>query len=304
MGARAPPPPGPQVYDNGTAALSGLSFGLDGGECLALVGRNGAGKSTALAVLSGRLRPTRGSVRLGGVDIAGRPDAARGRVAMCPQTDPLLPLLTPAEHLALYAALHGPRHTALRHNTHAAGPPTSVASTTARSGPPSASSWAALAGSDAARRCGLPPELLRRPVAQLSGGSKRKLSLALALLGAPQLLLLDEPSAGMDPPGRRGMCDTINMALHGSMYGSPRSPHCGGDDMYGGGGGVYVSAGAGRPAVVLTTHFWEEATALADWVGVMEGGRLLALGRPEAALPGGGGGGVGGGAAAVGARCG
>ncbi|EFJ41760.1 hypothetical protein VOLCADRAFT_98328 [Volvox carteri f. nagariensis] len=225
-------------------ALQGLSFELREGQCLALIGRNGAGKSTALAVLSGRLRPSGGSVVVGGVEVAGRPEAARARVALCPQTNPLLPFLTAAEHLTMYSTLYG-----MGNGRKSAVLPAAVATV--------------------ASRCGLPSELLHRPAGQLSGGSQRKLSLAIALLGRPQLLLLDEPSAGLDPPARRDMCDTVNMAVRGWAVTE-----------------AAVGGGAGLPpppslAVVLTTHYAEEAAALCDLVGVLDEGILLACGPPE-----------------------
>ncbi|GIL45671.1 hypothetical protein Vafri_2872, partial [Volvox africanus] len=231
-------------------ALCGLSFQLRRGECLALIGRNGAGKSTALAVLSGRLRPSGGSVMVGGLEVAGRLEAARGRVALCPQTNPLLPYLTPTEHLAMYSKLYG--ITSSVRGGYAGGEATIL--------PAEAAAMAA--------RCGLPAELLHRPAGQLSGGSQRKLSLAISLLGRPQLLLLDEPSAGLDPPARRNMCDAINMAVRGWV----------GTASEGGGDGAAPSS---APAVVLTTHYAEEAMALCGTLGVLEAGRLVALGPPE-----------------------
>ncbi|GIL73352.1 hypothetical protein Vretifemale_3536 [Volvox reticuliferus] len=234
-------------------ALGGLSLQLRRGECYALIGRNGAGKSTAMGVLSGRLRPSEGSVMVGGVQVAGRPQAARGRVALCPQTNPLLPHLTSLEHLVLYSALYG---------ITSAGYDTDRVRTLAGG----AAALLPVEASAVAARCRLPVELFHRPAGQLSGGSQRKLSLAIALLGGPQLLLLDEPSAGLDPPARRDVCDAINMALRGWSAASGNS----------GGGGA-----PDAPAVVLTTHYAEEAMALCDVVGVLEDGTLLASGPPE-----------------------
>ncbi|PNH12328.1 ABC transporter A family member 1 [Tetrabaena socialis] len=346
-----------QVYGDGTEALRGLTFGLRAGECMALVGRNGAGtsdllslfvvtesqtlcfhlqtntnqhegKSTALAVLAGRLRPTSGSVQLGGVELTGSTEAARGRVAVCLQSNALLPLLSASEHLALFAALHRAPAPAGQHRAAARDLTASTAATTSRAAavtrsllptwdrgartphvaaasstspkhpppPPSppppppltAAAAAAAAAHVVARRCGLPLELMGVPASQLSGGSQRKLSLAIALLGRPLLLLFDEPSAGMDPPARRAMCDTLNMALRGGGW-NGHNGHNGhnGRNGHNGHNGHWndcKSAAVVQPAVVLTTHYWEEAAALADCVGVLGGGGLVALGRPEAVV--------------------
>ncbi|GLI64061.1 hypothetical protein VaNZ11_007197 [Volvox africanus] len=231
-------------------ALCGLSFQLRRGDCFGLIGRNGAGKSTAMAVLSGRLRPSGGSVVVGGLQVAGRLEAARGRVALCPQTNPLLPYLTPTEHLDMYSKLYG--ITSSVRGRRAGG----------------AAATLPIEAAIMAARCGLPAELLHRPAGQLSGGSQRKLSLAISLLGRPQLLLLDEPSAGLDPPARRNMCDAINMAVRDWV----------GTSSEGSGHGAAPSS---APAVVLTTHYTEEAVALCDILGVLEAGRLVALGPPE-----------------------
>lgn len=163
-----------------------------------------------------------------------------------------------------------------------------------RGGATAAASAAAAAAvravvADLAVRCGIPPELLLLPAAALSGGTQRKLSLAIALLGQPALLLLDEPSAGMDPAARRAMCDTINMALRGGGSSSSPATAAGAAGMgrWNGGGSAAALVPLllmQPPAVVLTTHYGEEALALCDVVGVMEAGRLLALGRPGAAL--------------------
>ncbi|GLI69190.1 hypothetical protein VaNZ11_013759 [Volvox africanus] len=175
--------------------------------------------------------------------------------ALLLQTNPLLPHLTPLEHLALYSALYG---------INSAG----YGSDGVRAQAGKAAALLPVEASTVAARCSLPVELFHRPAGLLSGGSQRKLSLAIALLGSPQLLLLDEPSAGLDPPARRDMCDAINMALRG--WSSPRK------DGSSGGGGA-----SSAPAIVLTTHYAEEAMALCDMVGVLEDGTLLASGPPE-----------------------
>ncbi len=197
------------------SALEDVSLGLRSGEVLALLGPNGAGKTTALSLLLGLLRPDGGEVYL-----FGNPPheaASRERVGVMLQLSGVPETLTVAEHLALFAAYYPkplPRQEVL-----------------ARTG---------LMG------------LERRLYGKLSGGQKGRLHLALALIGDPDLLVLDEPTTGLDLASRRALWESVR------------------------------ESAAGGKTVLLTTHNLEEADALADRIVVLNGGRVAAEGTPAA----------------------
>eukprot|EP01065_Artemidia_motanka_P037245 TRINITY_DN4561_c0_g1_i4.p1 TRINITY_DN4561_c0_g1~~TRINITY_DN4561_c0_g1_i4.p1 ORF type:complete len:1889 (+),score=471.83 TRINITY_DN4561_c0_g1_i4:256-5922(+) len=207
-----------KTYPNGTKAVKGVTFGVKAGEVFAFLGANGAGKSTTISALTGEVIPTEGTITVAGVDVSADPAAARRGVGLCPQFDALLDLLTVDETLELFARLRGLHSTA-----------------------------AAKEREGLIRALGLGP--FRKTVAKaLSGGNRRKLSLAVALTGAPKLALLDEPSAGMDPQARRELWKVVAAAARLQ----------------------------GR-SVVLTTHHLEEVEALSSGlhrVAIMARGEL------------------------------
>lgn len=192
-------------------ALDGLDLEIAGGGVTALLGPNGAGKSTAISVMLGRLRPDAGEVRLFGHD--PRDLAARRRVGVMLQTAKLPRQLTVAEHIKLFAGYY----------------PNPMPLTEA----------VALAGLEG---------LERRRASALSGGQQRRLQFAIAAVGRPDLLLLDEPSVGLDLEARRAMWATVRMLRE---------------------------RGA---TILLTTHHLEEAEALSDRVVVIDKGRVRASG--------------------------
>lgn len=194
-------------------ALDGVSLTLYPGEVVALLGPNGAGKTTAVGLMLGLLRPTRGEVRLFGAS----PQAikSRMRVGTMLQLSGVPATLSVREHLELFAAYY-PR-------------PLPLGEVLERTG---------LLG------------LERRLYGKLSGGQKGRLHLALALVGDPDLLFLDEPTTGLDVASRRSLWE-----------------------------GVRSVTGRGK-TVLLTTHYLEEADALADRVVVLNGGRVVAEGTP------------------------
>ena len=198
-------------------AVRGLSFGVHEGEIFALLGVNGAGKTTTLSILSGEFPMTQGRALLNGFDIAQDLRAARQGLGYCPQFDALLDLMSVEEHLYMYCRLRG---IALRH--------------------------AARCVQHTMQHLGL-TQYAKKEARKLSGGNKRKLSLGIALIGGPKVVMLDEPSAGMDPVARRGMCEAIATAAQGR-------------------------------AVILTTHHLEEVEALANRVGIMAAGEFKCLG--------------------------
>lgn len=201
-------------YGSATA-LADVSLTLRPGEVVALLGPNGAGKTTAVNLLLGLARPDGGRVRLFGG--SPQPAAVRARVGAMLQLSGVPETLTVAEHLRVFASYY-PR-------------PSPLGEVTERTG---------LTG------------LERRLYGKLSGGQKQRLHLALALIGNPDLLVLDEPTVGLDVSSRHALWNVIRDA-----------------------------AAAGK-TVLLTTHLLEEADALADRVVILQGGRVRAEGTPAA----------------------
>ncbi|PFH59356.1 hypothetical protein XA68_12485 [Ophiocordyceps unilateralis] len=197
-------------------AVDNVSFGVGRGEVFALLGPNGAGKSTTMALIRGDERPSRngGDVFVGPASVTRNRAAARALLGVCPQMDALDSFMTVREHLDFYARVRGVPDA--DHNVQAV----LVA--------------VGLEG------------LSSRMATALSGGNKRKLSLAMALMGNPAVVLLDEPSSGLDAAAKRILWP------------------------------VLASAAAGR-SILLTTHSMEEADALAARAGILAR-RMLALG--------------------------
>lgn len=160
-------------------AVERISFGLDYGECFALLGVNGAGKSTTFKSLTGDVLPTTGQITIAGFDIQSEFKEARKMIGYCPQKDAIFSLLTVEEHLWFYSRIKG-IPSALRE--------------------------------EIVEKAIIEMNLKdhkTKPAGTLSGGNKRKLSVAIATLGNPPIILLDEPSAGMDPEARRFMWSVV-----------------------------------------------------------------------------------------------
>jgi ABC-2 type transport system ATP-binding protein len=191
-----------------TTALAGVSFAVDRGETLAILGANGAGKTTSVSLLLGLRRPDTGLARIFGRD--PRAPSARRAVGVTPQEEAFPATLTTTEIIRLVGA-HYPRP---------------------------------LAESDAIARFGL-AALARRQAGGLSGGERRRLAVTLAFVGNPPLVVLDEPTAGLDAESRRAVWDAI---------------------------GSHAAAGG---TVLLTTHHLDEAEALASHVVVLDAGRVV-----------------------------
>ena len=201
-------------------ALRGISLEVHAGELFGLLGPNGGGKTTLLEILSTLRRATEGVARIAGVDVAARPDEARRRIAVVFQRPALDRELTPAENLRHQGHLYGLAGRALEERS------------------------AELLGAfGVANRSG-------DRVKTLSGGLRRRVELAKALLHLPPVLLLDEPTVGLDPGGRRDLWRHVRRLRSES--------------------GV---------AVLVTTHLLEEAEDC-DRVGILDRGRLVALGTP------------------------
>jgi len=200
-----------------------LSFGLRKGECFGFLGMNGAGKTTTLQMLTGAVLPSSGTANVAGHDIVNEQWEVRRHLGYCPQHDALLDRLTVREHLELFGRIKRIPKRALRGYCDAM-----------------------------MRDLSLDPHVDKMAMT-LSGGNKRKLSLAIALMGAPRLALLDEPSTGVDPAARRLMWNVISA----------------------------VSTTNHQCSVMLTTHNMEEAEALCSRIGIMVGGRLRCIGSNQ-----------------------
>ncbi|XP_060037438.1 phospholipid-transporting ATPase ABCA7 isoform X2 [Erinaceus europaeus] len=211
-----------KVYPRQSApAVDRLCLGVPPGECFGLLGVNGAGKTSTFRMVTGDLRPSAGDTLLAGHSVSREPAAARRHMGYCPQTDALFPLLSGRQHLQLFARLRG-----------VPGP--SVAQMASRG----------------LARMGL-SLLADRPAGTYSGGNKRKLATAVALVGDPAVVFLDEPTTGMDPSARRFLWASLR-------------------DL--------VQAGC---AVVLTSHSMEECEALCTRLAVLASGRFRCLGSPQ-----------------------
>jgi ABC-2 type transport system ATP-binding protein len=203
-----------KAYGSRTA-LDGLSLSVATGELVAVVGPNGAGKTTAMELLEGHRRRDAGRVSVLGFDPQTGGTAFRERIGIMLQDAGLDEAFSTRELLTLYAGFY-PR-------------PRRV--------------------DDVLAQVGLAADADTRTAA-LSGGQRRRADLALALIGDPDLLFLDEPTTGFDPAARQHAWDVVDaLREHGTT-------------------------------VLLTTHYMEEAQRLADRVGVLVGGRLVALGTP------------------------
>lgn len=198
-------------------ALRGVSFSVRPGEVLAILGPNGAGKTTLCDILQGYLRPTQGTVMVLGVPPARFNAAVYERIGVMAQSSALYDELSVRETLRLFAGYYT-RPRPLLEVLELVG----------------------LSGKEARR------------VSALSGGEKRRLEFALAVVGDPELLFLDEPTTGLDVEARRSFWNV-----------------------------VLAFAAAGK-TIVLTTHYLEEAQQLADRVLVLSSGRIVAEGPPEA----------------------
>jgi ABC-2 type transport system ATP-binding protein len=197
-------------------ALSGVSLDVAAGEIFGLLGPNGAGKTTTLECILGLIRPDEGRVEICGIDALSAPRQAREKIGAVLQTTGLQDKITPREALDLFAAFQR----------------------------------APLKTEALLQRFGL-VEKADAAFENLSGGQKQRLALALAFVADPQALLLDEPTAGLDPQMRRDVQDHIR-AMRDSGH-----------------------------AVLLATHDMHEAEKLCDRIAVIARGRIVAVGTPQ-----------------------
>lgn len=198
-------------------AVDGLDLAVGEGELFSLLGINGAGKTTTIKMLSCLTRPTAGDALLLGHSVSSDTAAVKALIGVSPQETAVAPHLTARENLELMCGVHGFSREKAGRKTAQLAEEFDLAS------------------------------ILGKKAGKLSGGWQRRLSIAMALIGEPKVLFLDEPTLGLDVLARSGLWDAIR-------------------------------ALKGRITIILTTHYMEEAEALSDRVGIMKDGRLLALG--------------------------
>jgi ABC-type multidrug transport system ATPase subunit len=211
-------------YADGTEANRGIDLDVRRGEVVSILGPNGAGKTTFLRQLTTELRPTAGRVSVFGVDAVAEPLRAKRVMGITPQEAGLFESLTVREHLEFFARFKRLSKRAARAAAH-----------------------------ELIGELGLVAETDKR-VGTLSGGQRRRILIGLALLGRPPLLVLDEPTTGLDPSSRRAVWGVLRRAV------------------------------AGGATVILSTHYMEEAERLSDRVAIIAQGRLIAFGTLDELL--------------------
>ena len=209
-----------------TTAVSGLNFEIAEGEIFGLLGPNGAGKTTTIAMLATQRAPSSGDATLFGHSACKDPYRVRQMIGFAPQEVSLYPALTAAENLQFFGRIYGVKQSDLRDRV---------------------DELLALVGLDAHRDA---------QVGIFSGGMKRRLNLAASLVHRPKLILLDEPTAGVDPQSREQILKII--------------------------GGLRDDGNA----ILYTTHYMEEAERLCDRLGILSEGKLVAVGTLDELLSG------------------
>jgi lipooligosaccharide transport system ATP-binding protein len=202
-------------------AVDGIDIDVPAGGIFGILGPNGAGKSTLLRMLHAAFPPTGGTLRVLGHDAATEPDRLKARLGVVPQENNLDPDFTVEKNLTTYARYHGLR---------------------ASEGRRRADELLAFVGLE---------EKAREPVDHLSGGMKRRLVLARSLINQPDLLLLDEPTTGLDPQSRHLVWAKVRELRRRGI------------------------------TVLLTTHYLDEAERLCDELVIVDHGRILVRGRPQ-----------------------
>jgi lipooligosaccharide transport system ATP-binding protein len=208
----------------GREVVAGVDLELRAGECFGLLGPNGAGKTTTLKLCLGLAEPDAGSIDLFGFDLPRQAREARQRVGVVPQIDSLDPDFTVSENLLVFGRYFG------------------LSDASVKSRIPDLLEFANLTGRGDAK------------IQALSGGMKRRLTLARALVNDPDLILLDEPTTGLDPQARHVIWDRLKQLT------------------------------AQGKTLLLTTHFMEEAERLCTRLSVLDQGRVIATGEPRALI--------------------
>jgi len=199
-------------------AVGAIDLAVARGECIGLLGPNGAGKTTTISMACGILTPTRGTIAVGGVDLSRQPRVAKAKLGLVPQELALYEELPAIDNLRYFGALYGLIGAKLAERV----------------------AWAlALVGLS---------ERAREPVRRFSGGMKRRLNLAAGLLHAPEVLILDEPTVGVDPQSRHRIFDAVRQLRDHGM------------------------------SIVYSTHYLDEVEVLCDRVAIIDRGAIIANG--------------------------
>ena len=209
-----------KLYGRDTRALDGISFTVAPGELFGFLGPNGAGKTTTIRILATLLRPTAGSARVAGFDVVAQPHEVRRRLGLAMQTPTLDAFSTGRETLELAGRLQRMSSAAVRTRA-----------------------------DDLLELMGL-TSVANKLTGTYSGGMKRRLDLASALMHQPQLLILDEPTEGLDPQSRTALWEELERISHAGT------------------------------TMLLTTHYMEEADRLCTRLGIIDNGRIVVEGTP------------------------
>ena len=201
-------------------AVDKLDLKVRQGELFSLLGVNGAGKTTTIKMLTCLTKPTGGDALVGGYSITKQAEQVKRIIGVSPQETAIAPNLSVEENLELICGIHG-----------------------------FSKEKQSVKIRELSRRFALDP-VLQRKAGKLSGGWQRRVSIAMALIGEPEILFLDEPTLGLDVIARHDLWEVIRCLK-------------------------------GRVTIILTTHYMEEAEKLSDRIGIMKEGRLLAVGTAE-----------------------
>ena len=201
-------------------AVDQLNLEIQQGELFSLLGVNGAGKTTAIKMLSCLTKPTGGEAFVGGCSVTKAPKQVKRLIGVSPQETAVAPNLSAKENLELICGIHGFSKEKTEKKIRELSEQFDLDS------------------------------VLYRKISKLSGGWQRRVSIAMALIGEPQILFLDEPTLGLDVIARHELW-------------------------------VKIRALKGNVTIILTTHYMEEAEALSDRIGIMKNGRILAVGTAE-----------------------
>ena len=205
-------------YSTGTEAVRGIDLTVSTGESISIVGPNGAGKTTFLRILTTELNPTAGAVTIFGKDAIARPREAKTKIGVTPQEAGVFETLKLSEHLDFFGRLKGLTKNESRSQT-----------------------------AEILKDLDL-VENARKTVGELSGGQRRRMLIGLALIGRPPLLILDEPTTGLDPVSRRQVWDMLKKVV------------------------------AEGTSLIFSTHYMEEAEQLSHRIAFIDSGKIVAVG--------------------------
>lgn len=202
--------------------VSGLNFTIEKGEVFGLLGPNGAGKSTSISMISGLLKPTSGEIYIGGINIATNPKAAKRKIGVVPQDIALYPTLSAEENLKFWGKMYNIKGSKLKERVE-----------------------------EVLKIANLADKRKER-IDSFSGGMKRRINIAAALLHEPDVLIMDEPTVGIDPQSRNHILETVKKLNEEGM------------------------------TIIYTSHYMEEVEYLCSKIAIVDKGKIIALDEKEA----------------------